>query len=183
MTYLAQTLVFPVSQWVGICQQTWGLHAVLSCGCVISAGWGLLSSLPLLVRAQSMIQIQPHLHFLKQKVMNKLLMQELAVHESWHDTNTSKYIFLLYFFGCKMAYVWITCAHWSEANHYFQLWQEKNVMQSFSACMHHMHLESMQVVSHSLIIVKLPDCRFKKWTKSPDFPTRREGTQVKLPAR
>lgn len=66
-----------------------------------------------------------------------------------------------------MAYVWITCAHRSETDLYFRLWQDKNVMQSFSAHMH--RIESMQVCSHTLLIVKPPDYSFKESTKLPDF--------------
>ncbi len=135
MTSLAQMLVFLFRQWVGICQLTWGFQGVLSCGCVISAGWGLLYSLLLLVRAQSMIQTTEKFAFSRKRYWISFWYKSW-----WYLKACMTQIHLITSFivvwRCKMAYVWITCAHWSETDLYFQLWQDKNVLQSFSAHMH-----------------------------------------------
>lgn len=129
MTYLAQTLVFPLRQWVGICQQTCGLQAgprtELRLCDFSRLRFALLSAPP----CQSQI-LDPNTN-------NFAFSQAKGSISFWckrwrHMRAGMTQIHLIMSFiavsGCKMAYVWITSALWSETDLNIKLWQDKNVL-------------------------------------------------------
>lgn len=153
-------------------EENCSLQTALSSGCVISAGWGLLSFLP-----PFLSEPNPWSKYKQISIFSSKRLWISIWCTSWQYLRAGMtHIHLIISFYCsrgyKMAYVWITCPHWNETDLYFQWWQ--NFVQSFSVCIH--DVSKVFLFAHT--VLKIPDHRFEEQTKYLDFPPKTERTHA-----
>lgn len=159
VTYLVQTLVFSVRQWVGICQGTWVLQAALSCECCDSSR---LRFAPLSAPPCHGPIHDPNTNKLAFSQAKRLWIHIWCKNRLFSRAGTIQMHLIISFitvWECKMAYVRITCAHRSETDLYFQLWHNECYAKLFFFFSAHMHRDS-KVCTCAHAVLKTPDHGF-----------------------